>query len=193
MARILVIDGHPDPAPERYGHALAAAYARSAVEAGHEVRGLRLATMDITILRSEHDWQEEEATDPVTRHAQGDIRWADHVAIFYPLWLGDMPALLKAFLEQVMRPGFAVAAIDRQRPARLLKGRSARIVVTMGMPALFYRLFYRAHSVKSFERNVLRFSGFAPVRRTIIGAVETGDGYRKKWINRIAELGAAGR
>ena len=40
--------------------------------------------------------------------AQADIQWADHVAIFYPLWLGTMPALLKAFLEQVMRPGFAL-------------------------------------------------------------------------------------
>jgi putative NADPH-quinone reductase len=28
----------------------------------------------------------------------------EHIFVF-PLWLGTMPALLKAFLEQVMRPG----------------------------------------------------------------------------------------
>ena len=42
--------------------------------------------------------------------------------------------------------------------AQLLKGRSARIVVTMGMPALFYSLYYRSHSVKSLKRNVHRIA-----------------------------------
>src|SRR3546814_3285310 len=40
--------------------------------------------------------------------AQADIRWADHLVILYPLWLGDVPALLKGFLEQILRPGFAI-------------------------------------------------------------------------------------
>ena len=30
-----------------------------------------------------------------------------YLVLFFPLWLGDMPALLKGFLEQVARPGFA--------------------------------------------------------------------------------------
>ena len=29
------------------------------------------------------------------RAAQDDIRWAEHVVLIYPLWLGTMPALLK--------------------------------------------------------------------------------------------------
>ena len=39
--------------------------------------------------------------------AQRAIASAEHIVIFFPLWLGTMPALLKAFLEQVLRPGFA--------------------------------------------------------------------------------------
>ena len=35
--------------------------------------------------------------------AQADIGWAQHIVLFFPLWLGDMPAVLKAFLEQVAR------------------------------------------------------------------------------------------
>ena len=49
-----------------------------------------------------------------------------------------MPALLKGFLEQVARPGFAFG--PQQSGARFAHkgrtGRSARVVVTMGMPAL---------------------------------------------------------
>jgi putative NADPH-quinone reductase len=84
-----------------------------------------------------------------------------------------MPALLKGFLEQVARPGFAFAA-DEGRTAftrKGLTGRSARVVVTMGMPALVYRWYFRAHSVKSLERNILGFVGIAPVHETLIGGV----------------------
>jgi putative NADPH-quinone reductase len=93
--------------------------------------------------------------------------------IVFPLWLGDMPAVLKAFYKQVLRPGFALGKAQPGRmPPKLLKGRSARIVVTMGMPAFFYRIVYRAHSVKSLKRNILEFCGVHPVRTTLIGMVE---------------------
>jgi hypothetical protein len=57
---------------------------------------------------------------------------------------------------------------------------SARVVVSMGMPALFYTVVYRAHSLKSLKRNILRFAGFAPVRHSIIGGVEGSAQSREK-------------
>jgi putative NADPH-quinone reductase len=190
MARITLIDGHPDQAPERFIHALADAYVKSAEEAGHQVRRLELAKIEFPVLRSAQDWQQGTPCHAIKR-AQDDIRWADHIVILYPLWLGDVPALLKAFLEQVARPGYAITQADRGMPAKMLKGRSARVIVTMGMPGLFYRLVFRAHSLKSLERNILRFVGFDPVRHSIIGNVESSQGYRLKWLRRIAKLGAA--
>jgi putative NADPH-quinone reductase len=112
--------------------------------------------------------------------------------LFFPLWLGDMPALLKGFLEQVARPGFAFK-YNEGRTAfteKGLKGRSARIVVTMGMPALVYRWYFRAHSVKSLERNILGFVGIAPVSETLIGMVgnmKPEDG--QKWLRKLTALG----
>jgi putative NADPH-quinone reductase len=55
--------------------------------------------------------------------------------MIFPLWHGTMPALLKAFIEQVMRPGVALRYRERGFPQGLLTGRSARLVVTVGMPA----------------------------------------------------------
>ena len=192
MTRITIIDGHPDPAPQRFVHSLADAYAGSAEKAGHQVRRIVLADSDFPLLRSAREWQEDRPCSTIIA-AQDDICWAEHIVILYPLWLGDVPALLKGFFEQVARPGFAFAPVKKGLPARLLKGRSARIIVTMGMPGLFYRLVYRAHSLKSLERNVLAFCGFAPVRHSIIGRVESSDAYRRKWLKRIGKLGAAAR
>lgn len=191
MSRIAIIDGHPDPDRDHFVHALADAYAEGASRF-HEVDRIDIAALDFPILRSTKEWRADAKPVAAIADAQEIIRRASHVAIFYPLWLGDMPALLKGFLEQVARPGFALAMGESGFPKQLLKGRSARIVVTMGMPTPFYRLFYRAHCVKSFKRNILRFVGFKPVRVSLIGNVESGSAYRRKWLARMREIGARG-
>ncbi|WP_010413693.1 NAD(P)H-dependent oxidoreductase [Citromicrobium sp. JLT1363] len=190
--RVLIIDGHPDPEPARFVHALADAYADGCEAGGHSLRRLRLADMDFPLLRSVQDWMEGEPC-PVIAAAQKDISWAEHVVLFYPLWLGDVPALVKAFLEQVARPGFAHRYRGSGLPEKLLTGRSARVVVTMGMPSAFYRLFYFAHSLKSLKRNIFGFVGFAPVRHTIIGAVESSAKDRQKHLSAMRELGQSAR
>lgn len=132
---------------------------------------------------------------PVTlKPAQDYIQWAEHLVFFFPLWLGDMPALLKGFLEQVARPGFAFTSDgDNNFAKKGLTGRSARVVVTMGMPALVYRWYFRAHSIKSLERNILGFVGISPVNETLIGSVASLDAKAaKKWIDKLAVLGRNG-
>jgi putative NADPH-quinone reductase len=67
------------------------------------------------------------------------------------------------------------------------------VIVTMGMPGLFYRLVYRAHSLKSLERNILAFCGFGPIRDTVIGFVEAlSDGERAEVVAEVEKLGRQG-
>jgi putative NADPH-quinone reductase len=188
--RILIIDGHPDTAPARYLHALADAYRQAAVAAGHDVRTIMVGSLEFDGLRSGEDFQKG-TPPPAIIEAQEAVRWADHLVILYPLWLGGMPALLKSFFEQLLRPGFAFAAArGRGMPRKLLSGRSARIIVTMGMPALFYRWYFRAHSLKSLERNILAFCGVKPVRSSLVGMVEgTGKAHRSDWLRKMESLG----
>ena len=187
--RILVLDGHPDPRGEHFVHGLATAYRESAMAAGHELRTVVIASLDFQLLRSPEEFQRGLAPKAIAA-VQSDIEWANHLAIFYPLWLGSMPALTKAFFEQALRPGFAFGpAKGRGLPQQKLKGRSARVVVTMGMPSFFYRWFYRAHSLKSFERNILRFCGISPVRATVVGMVEN-KATREKALAAMRRFGA---
>ena len=194
MKRIAVIDGHPDPSPSRFGHAIVSAYVEAARAAGHEVREIRLAGENIPILESRKQWLEEDVPAPV-RPGQDAIKWAEHIVFYYPLWMGDMPALLKAFIEQAFRPNFALDYGDegsKQLPKKLLRGRSARIIVSMGMPALFYRAYFASHSVRSFERNILKLTGIQPVATSLIGNVDSSEKHRTRWLRRIAALGEAG-
>lgn len=192
MARkLLLIDGHPDPDPGRLIHALTEAYARGAEGAGHEVRQIRVAELDFPLIRTGRAFLEE-APPPDIAAAQTDIAWAEHLIIFYPLWLGTLPALLKGFFEQALRPGFA---FDPERGPfdPKLEGRTARIVVTMEMPALVYRWFYRAHSLKSLERNILKLCGIKTVGETLLGGLETtSDATRQGWLVKLETLGRRG-
>lgn len=190
--RVLVIQGHPDRATPHLCHALADAYAAGAAAAGHDVRRLEVAALGLPLLRSKADW--EAPADAAVRAAQDAIAGAEHLVLVYPMWLGDMPALLKGFLEQVLRPGFALqAAPGGGFPKPALGGRSARVVVTMGMPAAIYRWWFRAHALHNLRRNVLGFVGIRPVHSTLVGMADGLDeAGRARWLGRLEALGRAG-
>lgn len=191
--RITVIDAHPDPDPARFVHALAAAYVSGAIAAGHETRLIRLADKDIPVLRTRADW-EGDVVPPAVADAQGDIAWAHHIVILYPLWLGEPPALLKAFLEQTLRPGFAFSATRKPFSGGQLKGRTARVVVTMGVPALVYRLWFGSRSLETLKRNILAFVGIGPTAGAVIGGVEgLKAAERQRWLDRLRRWGREGR
>ncbi len=188
--RILLIQGHPDASRAHFCHALENAYAEGAASGGHAVKRVHVGKLKFPLLRSEDEWKNSPL--PVDlKTVQADILWAEHIVFFFPLWMGDMPALLKAFLEQVARPDFAFDPSGANSfTHKKLAGRSARVVVTMGMPALVYRWYFRAHSVKSLERNILGFVGIGPVSETLVGMV----GYvspptAEKWLAKLRNLG----
>jgi putative NADPH-quinone reductase len=193
--RVLAIDGHPDPTGAHLGNALAAAYASAAQSAGHEVRRVAIAMLDFPLLRTlEH----AQAPPASIAAVQADIAWANHLAIFYPMWNADMPALLRGFLEQTFREGFSVATTPPSGVARtfdwdfpgvtkLLAGRSARVVVTMRMPSFLYRIA----SQKGLER-FLWVAGISPVRVTPLGGVAlSSEARRARWLATMRELGSA--
>jgi len=190
---IAIIQGHPDPKYDRFCHALEGSYAKGAIEGGHEVQLIKVAKLDFPLLRTKEEFEEGELPACI-KQSQEAISWAEHIVIFYPLWLGTMPALLKGYFEQVCRFDFALSSGKNEKmPKGLLSGRTARIVVTMGMPALIYRWYFGAHSLKSLERNILKLSGIGPIKENLIGMVDEGDKKRRlKWLEEMYTLGKKG-
>lgn len=165
------MQGHPHEEQNHLCHALADAYEQGSQEAGLSIEKITLATMDIPFLHNPDDFKEPPPQQIVD--AQQIIKSADHLVTVYPLWLGTMPALVKAFFEQISRHEFAIEQSESGGwPRKMLKGKSARVVVTMGMPSAAYKVFFGAHGVKAFENGILAMSGFKPIRDTLVGAVD---------------------
>jgi len=191
--KITIIQGHPDLKRNHLLHALADSYAEGAKAAGSDVELIEIANLDFPLLRSKEDFDEGEPP-PSIYNVQEILKKSDHLVFFYPLWLGDMPALLKGFLEQTFRPKLLSGDKKTGSQIKLFKGKSARIVVTMGMPAFFYRWFYRAHTLKNFKRNILKFCGFDPVKVSLFGAVDSvTNETRQRWLAKVHRLGFQGK
>jgi putative NADPH-quinone reductase len=186
---VLIIQGHPDASTRHLCHGLAESYAAGARQAGYAVREISVAAVDFPILRSKSDFDREPLPAGLTV-ARDALAAADHVVLVFPLWLGTMPALLKAFFEQLFRPGVAFITGNSGAPRKALAGRTAHVVVTMGMPAWLYRLVYLAHGVRALKRNILAFVGIRPVRTTMFGMVEAVSGeQRSRWLAQMQEAG----
>ena len=189
--RIAIIQGHPDPAGRHLLHAMADAYAEAAMAARHDVRRIEVANLEFPLLRTQEDF-ETGAVPPALIGPQDDMRWAEHWVFVFPLWHGTLPALFKGFLEHIFQPGFAVEYKKDRFPQPLLAGRSARIVVTMGMPALLYRWYFGAAGLRSFERSMLGFSGIKPIRESLYGLTFADDKKRARWIEDMRRHGGRG-
>lgn len=189
--RILIILGHPAHGRQSFAEALALAYQAGAQSAGQEVQLVSVARLRFDPILHE-GYQGNQPPEPDIADAQEKVIWAEHLVFIYPMWGYMIPALLKGFFERAFTPGFAYAAKSSNPLKRgLLGGKSARLIQTMGMPGLVYRLLYRAHGAKAL-RDMLKFCGIAPVRISYFGTIDESDSRRKTYLQKTQALGQAG-
>jgi putative NADPH-quinone reductase len=189
MKKILIILGHPNK--HSLDGSLAKAYADAAHKAGHHTKQLNVGDLKFSPnLPDGYTSMPELESDLI--EAQKDIKWADHLVFIFPMWWFSVPALLKGFFDRVFVPGFGFNPGKHGLPAaKLLKGKSARIIVTSGGPPLYYILCGDS-AVKTVKRS-LQYCGVGPVKPLHIGPVlKPTEEQVEKWMNKIKKLAKNG-
>ena len=192
MSKIMIVVGHSERTT--LCEALGRAYAKGADAAGHEAKLFILSEMNFDPILH-HGFRKEQPLEPDLHAAYEALAWCDHLVIVFPLWCGDMPAILKGFIERILQPDL----IARQNSENamnwhIFSDKSARLIVTMGMPVTIYRWWYRGHALKLLTRNILHFIGIKPVRQTLYGMIGTSrPQMRERWLHEAESLGHAGR
>jgi NAD(P)H dehydrogenase (quinone) len=181
MTKIMIVVGHPHV--DSYCEALGEAYRRGAETGGHEARLFALSRMNFDAILRE-GYRGEQALEPDLVAAREALLASEHIVFVFPLWCGDMPAILKGFIERVLQPDLlAIQASGGKASWKVLKSKSARVIMTMGMPGWFYRWYFGAYALKLLRRNILHFTGVRPVHSTIHGMIHAvSDARRKKWL-----------
>jgi putative NADPH-quinone reductase len=192
MSKIAIVVGHSERTT--FCEALGRAYAKGADAAGHEAQLFVLSEMNFDPILH-HGFRKEQPLEPDLRAAYEALAWCNHLVIVFPLWCGDMPAILKGFIERILQPDL-IARQDSENAMNwhIFSNKSARLIVTMGMPVTIYRWWYWGHALKLITRNILHFIGIRPVRQTLYGMIGTSRPQtRERWLHEVEALGRAAR
>ncbi|MBL7225695.1 MAG: NAD(P)H-dependent oxidoreductase, partial [Desulfobacteraceae bacterium] len=178
------------PDKNSFCDALAESYKKGALRAKADVKEIHVREIDFDPFLP-FGYKKEIELEQGLIDSQHMIKWADHLVFVYPTWWGTMPALLKGFIDKVFLPGFGFQY--RKGSVwwdKLLKGKSARLIVTMDTPPWYFRLFYRRPGHNAMKKSTLEFCGVKPVKVISIGPVKSSKkSKRKSWLTQVQKLG----
>lgn len=184
--QILVINGNPKS--DSLCRELASSYAAKSSQY-NEVKELSLSELKFDPdLTSGYSANQDLETDLV--EFQKLIKWADHVVFVLPVWWGGMPAKFKGLIDRTFLPGFAFKYLaNKSMPEKLLKGKTADLILTMDTPPFYYRWFQGNPVHKQLKRTILGFCGFKKISTTYIGPVmNSTEDKRNKWKTSVVNL-----
>ena len=135
--RVLTILAHPQPGS--FNHAIASAAVAALEAGGHEVvfHDLYAEGFD-PLLSSEEIPKGAQIDEALARHCR-DLSEAEGIIVVHPNWWGMPPAILKGWVDRVVRPGLAYEFLEGDSgqgvPRGLLRARKALVFNTTNTEA----------------------------------------------------------
>lgn len=187
--RIYVLFAHPET--DSFNGNMAEAYCSAAIASGHDVRRQDLFELSFDpVLRL--GLRAVQPLEPDLIAARANLDWCGHLVLFYPVWWGNVPALLKGFFDRALYSEITYRH-DVEDPSwsKMLEGRSAHVITTSDAPEAWLKVHNRDSDVNAVRRGTLEFCGMNPVKVTRVGGVKDLDlKAREKWIKKVGRYGA---
>ena len=131
-----MILAHPDP--NSFNHAIAVTAVRTLHENGHQVAFHDLYAEGFDPLLPAAEIPEGAPLDPRIAAHCAEVAAAEGIVIVHPNWWGQPPAILKGWVDRVLRPGVAYKFLEGDSgegvPIGLLKARAALVFNTSNTP-----------------------------------------------------------
>jgi len=185
--KVFILLGHPDT--DSLNCTLANEYERGAQDVGHEVRRMNISEIQFDPVLH-HGYRLIQELEPDLISFQENVRWCEHFVVFYPSWWSTMPALLKGLFDRVWMPGFAYKFTGEFSWKRLLKGKSASMIVTSDTIPFVQRVVF-GDTTNELKRGILWFAGFGPIYVRKFGYLKHfgGTGRRERLRRKVYNLG----
>ena len=186
--KILIILAHPNPGS--FNHAIATTSADSLRRNGHEVMFHDLCQEQFPPLFSAAEIQQDAELDPAVARHCAEITAADGIIIVHPNWWGMPPAILKGWIDRVLRPevAYRFAANDKGEgvPVGLLKARAAMVFNTANTPEEREREVFGDPLETLWKKCIFDLCGVRTVHRRTFGVVVTSTPQqRQEWLAEV--------
>lgn len=188
---ISVILGHPDSGS--FNHAIAGTVVETLTQAGHEVTFHDLYDEGFEpILLAEEIAKDAPLTPFIEEHC-AEIAEADGIVIVHPNWWGQPPAMLKGWIDRIIRPGVAYEfdEVDNGEgaPVKLLKAKAAVVFNTSNTPIKREIEIFLDPLETIWKNCVFGLCGIKNFQRRNFGVVVTStQEKREQWLEEVREI-----
>jgi len=189
--RVSVILAHPTPGS--FNHAIAQTAVDELLRDGHEVSFHDLYHEGFfPVLLGDEINTDAGLPREIEVHCE-EIERADGIVVVHPNWWGSPPAILKGWVDRVMRPRVAYNFLDGDSgegvPQGLLKARTAIVLNTANTPPERETAVFGDPLDLIWRRCVFGLCGVADVRRRVFSVVVTSTPQqREAWLAEVRDL-----
>lgn len=187
-----ILIAHPNP--DSFNHAVCDAFIEGLKEVGSDVRINDLYATGFDPLMRGEDFNQfiEGAKLPEDILAeQANVEWADGMALIYPVWWNEAPAILKGWIDRVLTKGWAYDISPEGQFMALLKLKQMVIFNTADNPESLLEeqgLNEAARMTKAL--GTFGFCGVPSVTHFILGDVSTDETGRLKFLEKARQTGS---
>jgi NAD(P)H dehydrogenase (quinone) len=188
--KVLVILAHPDAGS--FNHGIAVTAEATLKTNGHEVFFHDLYAEGFDPLLPAAEIPKEVKLDALVERHCTEIVAADGIVIVHPNWWGQPPAVLKGWIDRVIRPGVAYEFIEGDNgegvPVGLLKARAVLVFNTSNTAADREREIFGDPLDTIWKNCIFGLCGVTNIQRRMFGVVVTSSSdERAGWIREVAE------
>ena len=190
---ISIILAHPNPGS--FNHAIAQAAAEALRQNGHKVALHDLYQEQFPPLLSAAELQTDAKLDPVIAAHCREIAGADGIIIVHPNWWGMPPAILKGWIDRVLRMEIAYRFVANDKgegvPVGLLRAKAAIVFNTANTPDDREREAFGDPLENLWKKCVFDLCGVRNVhRRTFSVVITSTPGQRAEWLLEAGQTAA---
>jgi NAD(P)H dehydrogenase (quinone) len=186
--KVLMIVAHPNRAS--FNHAIAGACSSALTDNGHEVTAHDLYEERFNPALPHAELPREAALPAAIQRHCDEISQAEGIVIIHPNWWGQPPALLKGWVDRVLRPGVAYEFLEGDKgegvPRGLLKVSCAIIFNTSNTETSRERTVF-GDPLETIWRNcIFGLCGVRTVYRRVFNVVVTSSlAERQGWLSEV--------
>ena len=188
---VSIILAHPDKGS--FNHAIAEAVSETLKESGHTVSFHDLYKEKFPPLLPADEIPRAAFLPPIIRKHCAEVSSAEGIIIIHPNWWGQPPAILKGWVDRILRPGIAYNFTERDRgegvPEGLLKARAAIVFTTSNTPSEREQAVFGDPLETIWRKCIFELCGVGNFYRKNFGIIVTSSPeQRKKWLEETAEI-----
>ncbi|MBN2294848.1 MAG: NAD(P)H-dependent oxidoreductase [Pirellulales bacterium] len=188
--QISLILAHPDK--NSFNHAIAETALKILQRNGHDVRFHDLCAEGFDPYLPREEFPKEARLPAIIESHCREIAQADGIIVVHPNWWGQPPAVLKGWVDRIIRPGVAYEFVGEDGgegvPRGLLKARAA-LVFNTGNTEAQREIETFGDPLESIWKDcIFGLCGVTNFYRRLFGIVITSTGQqRKAWLEEVAQ------